>query len=79
MYTYYASGRYWIECSGHGIGSSVTENFHIKSMYVHLTGNHFEAVTSVRNRVVRVASSIDNLILLYYHFLNLGFRRKLCF
>jgi len=50
VYSYNATGEYWIACFPHSIDKTIPEDVRVKSMYIHFIGNHFEVVTSVRRR-----------------------------
>ena len=51
VYSYNARGQFWIASFAHGIDRSLPQCTNVRSMYIHLRSNHFEVVTSVRNRV----------------------------
>jgi len=48
VYSFNATGGYWIACFAHSIDKTISEDVNIKSMHIHYTGNHFEVVTAVR-------------------------------
>ena len=50
VYSYNATGGYWMACFAHSIDKTIPEDVNVKSMYIHYTGNHFEVVTAVRRR-----------------------------